>query len=549
MLIPPPSGLPPQGAGGPPSGMIPPGMPPMGVPPMPQAPPPPAMLHDVKIVTRKTYKCARVEGLPPEEFGISRMAKSMRDCKYCFHYRPYRTADDLIADGFDAKQVNRLATSPPSPNLETLARDTIDESTRIGSSESRKGIRPIATTEHYIEVDYEENGSPKIYRVTTANETEEILNREGKPAIEAVDMMPFAAMTPIPVTHRFYGKSIADCVMDIQRIKTSLLRAVLDNTYLANNQRTEIAESHAGKNTIDDLLTNRPGGIVRTKAPGGLIPIPNNPIGAFVFPMIEYMDAMRDRRTGVNKQAMGLDADTLQNQSATAASQVFRAAEAQLKLVARIFAETGIRDLFMLLHATIRKNDRESNTVRLRNKWVTVDPRNWKTRTDMTINVGLGSGSKLEQRAAIGQVLAAQKEAMLAPQLGLVKPKNIYNSLKKLVELSGLKSADAYFVDPDQNPLPPQPPAPDPNMIKVQGQLAIEDKQAQSDMAVQEVKAQTDIAVAQAKTSLQTHTALLNAGLKMRESNSRMEQAAVGQATARADRQAQQGVLPTSNKP
>ena len=174
--------------------------------------------------------------------------------------------------------------------------------------------------------------------MTTGGDDGELLKRDGAPDVVQVDMIPFAAMTPVIITHRFFGRSIADLVMDIQRIKTALLRAVLDNAYLANNPRVEVAETHTSENTLDDLLVSRPGGIVRTKMPGGVAWQAVPTIGNHVFPLLEYADAAREWRTGVSRAGQGLDADALQNQSATAANHLFNAAQARMKLIARIFA-------------------------------------------------------------------------------------------------------------------------------------------------------------------------------------------------------------------
>jgi hypothetical protein len=172
------------------------------------------------------------------------------------------------------------------------------------------------------------------------------------------------------ITHRFYGRSIADLIVDIQRIKTALLRAMLDNAYLANNPRTEVSESHATDTTLDDLLVSRPGGIVRTKMPGGLSVIQHPDIGNQVFPLLQYQDTVREWRTGVSRQGQGVDPNALQNQVATIANQLFNASQAKVKLIARIFAETGIRDLFQLLHAVIRKHASKPQTVQLRKQCV-----------------------------------------------------------------------------------------------------------------------------------------------------------------------------------
>ena len=245
--------------------------------------------------------------------------------------------------------------------------------------------------------------------MTTGGDDGEVLERDGEPDVVAGGRDPVAAMTPVIVTHRFFGRSIADLVMDIQRIKTALLRAVLDNAYLANNPRVEVAETHASETTLDDLLVSRPGGIVRTKMPGGVrwqsaadhrqprVPAARN--------TGRHARVAHRREPG---QGRGLDANALQNQSATVANQMFNAAQARMKLIARIFAETGIRDLFALLHG----DDPQARHRRRRRcgcaiNGSTVDPRDWKTRNDMTINVGLGTGSKSEQLAHVMAVIGA----------------------------------------------------------------------------------------------------------------------------------------------
>jgi hypothetical protein len=309
------------------------------------------MLHDVVVVASRTAAQARVEGVPPEEFGISREARSLRDCGYCFH-EVIKRAEELIADGFDADAVRKLPTYSGLTNTEELARDTVDEHLAAGDDSLNEANRAVLVTEHYVRMDYAGDGKASLYRVTTGGEAGEILTRDGEPDIEPQDVIPFAAMTPVIMTHRFFGRSIADLVMDIQRIKTALLRAILDNAYLAVNPRVEVSEAHATETTLDDLLVSRPGGVVRTRQPGGINWQTVPAIAAEVFPVLQYADATREWRTGVSRQSQGLDANALQSQTATAAVQVYNAAQARMKLIARIFAETGIRDLFSLLHAT-----------------------------------------------------------------------------------------------------------------------------------------------------------------------------------------------------
>jgi hypothetical protein len=502
---------------------------------------PSRQLHDITVVARRSYACARVEGVPPEEFGIARNARSIRDADYCFH-EVLRSESALIAQGFDREQVRALPSCAAPANAEALARDTVNENSG-GEGGGDDGInranRLIRITEHYVRMDYEQNGKAALYRVTTGGDDGELLKRDGAPDVVQVDMIPFAAMTPVIITHRFFGRSIADLVMDIQRIKTALLRAVLDNAYLANNPRVEVAETHTSENTLDDLLVSRPGGIVRTKMPGGVAWQAVPTIGNHVFPLLENADAAREWRTGVSRAGQGLDADALQNQSATAANHLFNAAQARMKLIARIFAETGIRDLFALLHATIRKHGSQPATVRLRNQWVAVDPREWKTRSDLTINVGLGTGGRSERLAHVMAVVGLQKEALAGGMTALVTPKNLYNSAKEVVKLVDLKDVDRFFTDPTasddpQNPrIAPPPPRPDPLLLELKLKSEIEKLQAQADIETQGRKVQSEIALAERKFELERELKIMEAGFKREAHQQSMAQNVVRGALVR----------------
>jgi hypothetical protein len=473
------------------------------------------MLHDVTVAIKKTYGCAKVMPVPPEEFGITRHTRTIAEAGYCFHEIP-RTVGQLLDQGYDEESLDKLPTFVNPPNMEEISRDTVNETRRaMGSEGLNPANRPVVVVEHYVRMNYDGSG-PALYRVTTGSrDTPILLTREGEPDIERIDFIPFAAMTPVPITHRFFGRSVADLVMDIQRIKTALLRALLDNAYLANNPRTEVSETHATTETLDDLLVSRPGGIVRTKMPGGLNILAHPDIGAQVFPLLEYHDGVREWRTGVTRQGQGIDADALQNQSATAVAQIYSVAQAKMKLIARIFAETGIRDLFSLLHATIRKHGQEAQTVRLRNLWITVDPRDWKERNDMTIQVGLGSGGKTERLAHLMAMINMQKEAIAGGLANLVTPTNLYNSARELVKVLDLKTVDPFFTDPATQPAPQG--SPDPKLLQIQAQAQAEQAKLQADAVRQNIKMRADIALAERKAQLEEHKALLEAELRRME--------------------------------
>jgi hypothetical protein len=485
-------------------------------------------LHDVTVVTSKAYKCHKVEPVPPEEFGIRRNARNIPDSGYCFH-EVLKSEADLITQGFDAAQVKSLPSYTQTDSIETNSRDTVEEGQGAGGDDGmNKANRQIKVTEHYVRMDYEGNDKPGLYRVTTGGEQGDILRRDGKADIQPVNRIPFAAMTPIIITHRFFGRSIADLVMDIQRIKTALLRGLLDNTYLAVNPRPEIAESHASETTLDDLLTSRPGAPIRTKQPGGLNWQQMPFVGGELLPVMQMMDATREWRTGVTRQGQGVDPKALQNQVATIANQQDTAARAKCKLIARIFAETGIRDLFSLLHAEIREHGGQAETVQLRNTWVTVNPRQFKSRDDMTINVGLGSGTREQDLVSLQLLIGAQKEAI---QLGLVTKGNLYNSAKELVRLSGRKDPSVFFTAPPEgeDEAPIQPPE-DPKMAEMQMKAEIEKLQAQADMQTQQQKTAAEMALAERKFELDREMKMLE--MAMRREEHQLEMQAKQQANA-----------------
>jgi len=496
-------------------------------------PQPVPVTHDVTVVTTKKLASAKVMGVPPEEFGIERGARNIKDCNYCFHEVVTKTECQLIAEGFDEDQVKALSDYRGNSEIETTARDSVWESSGTGSGVNT-ATRLVKITEHYVRMDYEGNGKPCLYQVITGGDQGELLKKDGKDCVTPFDAIPFAATTPVPITHRFFGRSIADLVMPAQREKTALKRGALDNLYLHNNPRVEVAEANAGPNTLDDLLVSRPGGVVRTKTAGGLNWQGVPDITGSVYPMMQYIDAELETRTGLSKQMQGVDANALQNQSATAVAQVFSASQMRVKLIARIMAE-GVRDIFSLLHGTIRRHGQKQETVRLRNSWVEVNPRDWKTRNDMTIAVGLGSGGKAQQFAQMMALANFQKELLLGGKTNLVDDKALYNTGAELTKILGHKNPDKFLNDPSaKNPQtgelmhPPAPTPEDPKVtaLKLKAQqdekaltmkAEIEKLQAQADIATQQQKTQAEISLADKKADLDAKLAILEHQFKLKE--------------------------------
>lgn len=513
-------------------------MPPVETPAPPMVP----VTHDVTVVSTRKLRSAKVLGVPPEEFGIERGARDIKTSNYCFHDVVTKTEGQLIAEGFDADCIMALGDYTGLTNVETQERDTVAEHLAGATGGANTSGRLVKITEHYVRMDFEGSGRPQLYQVVTGGDHGEILTKDGKDCITPFDAMPFAATTPVPQTHRFFGRSIADLVMPIQREKTALKRGILDGLYLRLNPRVEVAEQNAGPNTLDDLLVSRPGGVIRTRTPGGVNWQEVPDVSGSVFPMVQYLDSELESRTGISKQTQGIDANALQNQSATAVAQVFSASQMRMKLIARITAE-GVRDIFALLHGTIRKHGQEKQTVQLRKKWVDIDPRGWKTRNDMTINVGLGTGGKAQQFAQTMAIGNVQKEMVAAGKTNLVGDTQLYNTATELTRIMGHKSPDRFFKDPDAkgpdgqlaNP-PPQPKA-DPKVEAINAKAAV-DKQAaetkaqldqqkaahqaqldqqaaQNDAIHQQVKAQAEAELAKIRAALDERIATIEAHYKV----------------------------------
>jgi len=217
---------------------------------------------------------------------------------------------------------------------------------------------------------------------------------------------------------------------------------------------------------MDDLLTTRPGGVVRTKQPPNQVmqPMTAQPISQQAFPLLSYLDTVREARTGITKSAQGLDADTLNSKTATGVNTLMTQTQMRSELIARIFAETGVKDLFRKIFELMVKYQDRERVVMLNNQYVPVKPTEWKDKFNISIVVGLGTGSKEQQTVMLNSILERQIQAFQlqgGKEMPMVTLKNIYNTLSKVIENAGLKNVESYFVDPDigkQMMPPPQPP-------------------------------------------------------------------------------------------
>jgi len=452
---------------------------------------PQTIIYDVKLRRTKTDGRINIENVPPEEFLISKRAKSLKDANFVSH-RTTMTVSDLVAMGYDRDEVEAYAgvTDLDTSEERTSRFEDLESGSEFDSKDP--AMRDVLVTESYIKADYDNDGVAELRRVITVGSGYHILENE------ECDHVPFAILSPILMPHRAIGRSVAELVMDVQLIKSTLMRQLLDNIYNTNNARVIAVE---GQVNLDDLLTNRPGGIVRTRAPGMVQPLQVPEVSRSVFPALEYMDRLKEQRTGISRQSMGLDADALQSTTATAVAAMQAASQGKVEMIARVFAETGVKDLFRGILHLVTKYQNKPQIVRLRNQFVPMDPRQWANSYDVQINVGLGTGQRDQQLATLFQIAAKQEQIMgtMGMNNPIVTPLEYRNTLAKITELSGFKNAGEFFADPrNAPPQRPKQPPPDPRiameMQKMQADMQMAQQKAAQDLQLQKEKMQMEFA-------------------------------------------------------
>ena len=415
-------------------------------------------LYNCKIKRTKKAGKVKIESVPPEEFLISRNAKSIDDADFVSH-KVLMSRSDLVAMGYDEEDVNSLPKSDEDIfNTEEIVRSrNIDEYNVDIATD--KSTEKVLVYESYVRYDFDEDGVAELRKIISAGDSGYMV-LENMPC----DNIPFVTITPIPMPHRFYGRSISELVEDIQLMKSTVMRQLLDNMYLTNNNRVAIMD---GMVNMDDLLTTRPGGVVRTKQPPNQVmqPLQAQPISNQAFPMLNYLDTVREARTGITKSAQGLDADTLNSKTATGVNTLMTQTQMRSELIARIFAETGVKDLFRKIFELMIKYQDKEKIVMLNNQYVPVRPTEWKDKFNINIVVGLGTGSKEQQILMLNNILERQLQAFQlqgGKEMPMVTLKNMYNTLSKIIENAGLKNVESYFVNPDVGKQMMPPPAPPP---------------------------------------------------------------------------------------
>ena len=410
----------------------------MGVPVMMDTPPIVNVYYNIKCKRTKDYSKIKIENVAPEEFLIDKRAVTIEDSNFVAQ-RSLVTRSDLISMGYDSSIVETLPTGDTLDfTPERVARYARGEQPYNTSDVNDESMDLVEYYECYVRTDMDGDGIAELHRVCYAGN--QILMSE------ECDYIPFHSVCPLPIPHKFFGQSLADRALDLQLVKTTITRQMLDNLYLTNNYRVGAVE---GQVNLDDLLTSTAGGVIRIKNPNALVPLSVQSSAGQSFPMLEYLDTVQAKRSGVSEASQGLDPNILQNVTATAVAAMSNAAGGKIELIARIFADTGVSSLMKgILHLLCKYQDKE-RIIKINNKFVPMNPREWDTQYNVTVNVGLGTGSKTEQLGVMQMVL--DKQEQMLKEYGLSNPlvtlKQYRDTLAKFVNMAGFKDESGFIKD------------------------------------------------------------------------------------------------------
>ena len=435
--------------------------------------------------------------IPSEEFLFSARTRDPDSAFYLAH-RTRKTISELIEMGFDREQVEALPTDDSQTDLDARAIERWDD--EITSAVRRPmGTRMVWLMEEYARADRDDDGIAELLQIFRVDGV--ILTRDGAPAIEEVDEQPFVVWTPFPRAHRMVGNSLAEKVMDIQRVNSVLLRQALDGTYQTNAPRMAVDMASVTDDTLDDLLVIRPGGLVRYRGANAPTPLHESFDITKSLGMMEFMMGQRETRTGITRLNQGLDEDTI-NKTASGQAAMMATGQQMEEFVARCFAEAMAR----LFSKKLRLMADHGNAIAIKvdGAYRRVDPSSWDDQMNVAVRVGLGSGRK-EQRLVYRQGLAQMQ--VEGVQYGLTDPKRIYNNMAAMVRDANLGNPSDYWIDPDSDEFKAaqanRPPEQNPDVMKVQADAQI--AQAKMQMDAQSAQQKQQLAEQVAAAQLQ-HT-------------------------------------------
>lgn len=499
----------------------------------------------------------RLRAVPRGAFLIHPNATSIDDSPIIGE-RQLITRSELVSRGYDRDAVWEIAAENEPADSDSDARRGEDRDDM--DRDVAKAMETVRIYDVYVQMDMDGDGIAELHHFVMAEgrskDAEHIVLQH-----EHATEIPYADVVCEYEAHQFEGHSIAEDLIDVQEVGTVLMRQTLDNTYQSNDPTPFVQmDALEDADAIYKRVRGKPVQLASGRSAQEAVQF--QPVPFFAdksWAMKQKLDAEAKDRTGISDAAGGLPGEALQGMTATGAAILNEASIARSEMLVRNLARGGIRKAFRGLLRLIIAHADKPRTVRLRGQWVEVNPAVWNAEMDCTVNVGLGAGTRERDIAVIQQILALQQTIMsaLGPDNPLVKPNQLYNTLRKMVETAGFASADPYFTNPDPQEIAQKQQAaanqPSPEQIKAQTAMQleqikaqarsqIEEAQMQADLRVKDVEIRAETALKQMEIESKAQLERMKAELDMYKHRDQMqlEWAKLGQ----QERQAQVGALP-----
>jgi hypothetical protein len=423
-----------------------------------------------------------VEHVPADCVWIVADANTVETARGLFHVR-HVPASDLIELGLPEDAVLAAGNSDLSTRsrTEAIARNAAQGYNLRPPPPGDRSLAAVRYAEGWIRCDTDGDHRAELIHVHMLGQSNKLVQWE------RVDEIPFSCFVPYREPGALIGMSQADMVMDLQRIESRVMRAVLDSLGQSMFPRTTMV---VGQANMADVRQTSIGAIIRVAQQGAVQELTKPFTGKEALPVMEVLEAIRESRTGITKASAGLTVDELQSTTPIAVSQQTSAAQDRLDMVARTLAETGLAPLYSgLLRMMARQQDRP-NTIRIRGQWLSIDPRALATTWECSVNVG-GKGMPHERLAMLGQIAAKQEQII---QMGgmdnpLVGIPEYRNTLARMLETVSISDVSSYFkaLPPGFQP-PPQQPQPNTDMLLAE----VQKQKTAADVENDRAKAQTD---------------------------------------------------------
>lgn len=391
----------------------------------------------LRVVKRRTKVRYIIECIPPEQFLIDNEATSLDDAIYMGR-RKLATISELVAMGYDREIIEENAgTGGFEMNGETITRNPADQSFFGISGTNDESTDKVFYVESYIRLDADGDGIAELHKVCSVGNGTYILHDE------IVQEAPFAILAPDPTPHTIFGQSVADLTMDLQLIKSAIMRNTLDSLAQSIHPRTVVVE---GQVNIDDVMNVETGAIIRARSVGAVQPLATPFVGQSALGVMAYLDEIKTQRTGISRASQGLDADSLQSTTGSAVQAQLSSSQERIEMIARLFAD-GLKRCFKGVLKMVIQHQDKAKIIRLRNKFVPIDPRGWDSSMDMIVNIALGRGSDEQRAAFLMQILGLQKEAIqtYGPNNPIVSLEQLRSTLADLTKLAGYMDPSKFW--------------------------------------------------------------------------------------------------------